>query len=66
MEWWSLERVVYGTDYKKDQGNGEEDEEDKTINLVLPIRTILRVSREISHLLGRNAGKGEGRTSPSI
>lgn len=33
MEGWSLEKVVYGIDYKKDQGNGEEDEEDKTINL---------------------------------
>ena len=42
LEWWRLERVIYGNDYDKGQDNDEEDEGDKPVTLVPSIKAILR------------------------
>lgn len=59
MEWWHLENVADDTDYE-DQGNGKEDEEDKVINIVPPIKAIIKVRQEPVELPGKKRKKRLG------
>jgi len=62
LDWWRLEKVVYGTDYDEDQGNDREDNSDKPITLVPPIKAILRVPQEPVEPLGKKHKKRRGKS----
>ena len=53
MEWWRLEKVVYGADYDEEQDDDTEDEGGKAITLVPPIKAILRVPQDPVEPLGK-------------
>ena len=62
LEWWRLEKVVYGTDYDGAQDDDKEDEHDKPITLVPPIKAILRVPQEPVEPLGKKHKKRRGKS----
>lgn len=62
MKWWRLEKVVYGTDYGEDQGSDREDEHNKAINLVPPIKAIIRVPQGPVEPLGKKHKKRRGKS----
>ena len=57
-----MEKVVYGTDYDGAQGDDKEDEHDKPITLVPPIKAILRVPQEPVEPLGKKHKKRRGKS----
>ena len=63
MEWWRLEKVVYGNDYTEGQDDDDkEDEGDKPVTLVPPIKAILRVPQEPVEPLGKKHKKRRGKS----
>ena len=62
MKWWRLEKVVYGTDYDEDQGSDRGDEHNKPINLVPPIKAIIRVPQDPVEPLGKKHKKRRGKS----
>lgn len=62
MEWWRLEKVVYGNDYDEGQDEDKEDEGDKPVTLVPPIKAILRVPQEPVEPLGKKHKKRRGKS----
>ena len=61
MDWWRLEKVVYGADRAEDQ-DGDEDEGDKPVTLVPPIKAIIRVPQEPVEPLGKKHKKRRGKS----
>jgi centromere protein C len=57
LDWWRLEKVVYGTEHDEDQGNDEESEGGKAVTLVPPIKAILRVPPDPVEPLGKKHKK---------
>ena len=62
MEWWRLEKVVYGNDYDGGQDDDKEDEGGKPVTLVPPIKAILRVPQEPVEPLGKKHKKRRGKS----
>jgi len=62
LEWWRLEKVVYGADHDEDQDDGEENEGDRPITLVPPIKAIIRVPQEPVEPLGKKHKKRRGKS----
>jgi len=63
LDWWRLEKVVYGADRDEDQDDDEEDDEgDKPITLVPPIKAIIRVPQEPVEPLGKKHKKRRGKS----
>src|SRR5882757_6099489 len=60
LDWWRLEKVVYGAD--EGQANDEDDDNDKAITLVPPIKAILRVPQEPVEPLGKKHKKRRGKS----
>ena len=56
LDWWRLEKVVYGTDHTEGQDN-EEEEGDKPVALVPPIKAIIRIPQEPVEPLGKKHKK---------
>jgi centromere protein C len=52
-----LEKVVYGVDQDEDRGSDEEDEGKKAVNLVPPIKAIIRIPPEPVKPLGKKHKK---------
>ena len=52
-----MEKVVYGVDDSGDQGSGEENEGKKAVNLVPPIKAIIRIPQEPVKPLGKKHKK---------
>ena len=63
LEWWRLEKVVYGADYSEDQDDDREDEGDKAITLVPPIKAILRIPRDPVEPLGKKHKRRRGKST---
>ena len=62
MDWWRLEKVVYGADHDEDEDDGEEDEGDRPITLVPPIKAIIRVPQDPVEPLGKKHKKRRGKS----
>ena len=62
MDWWRLEKVVYGANHDEDQDDDEEDEERKPIHLVAPIKAILRLPQDPVEPLGKKHKKRRGKS----
>ena len=62
LHWWRLEKVVYGADRDEDQDDGEENEGDKPVTLVPPIKAIIRVPQEPVEPLGKKHKKRRGKS----
>ena len=62
MKWWCLEKVVYGADYDENQDDDKDDEDGKAINLVPPIKAILRVPQDPVEPLGKKHKKRRGKS----
>ena len=62
LDWWRLEKVVYGADYDGDQDNDKEEEDGKAITLVPPIKAILRVPQDPVEPLGKKHKKRRGKS----
>lgn len=62
LDWWRLEKVVYGADYDENQSDDNEDEDGKPVNLVPPIRAILRLPQEPVEPLGKKHKKRRGKS----
>ena len=62
LDWWRLEKVVYGADHDEAQDDDEEDERDKPITLVPPIKAIIRVPQEPVEPLGKKHKKRRGKS----
>ena len=61
LEWWRMEKVVYGADREEDRDN-DEDDDDKPITLVPPIKAILRVPQDPIEPLGKKHKKRRGKS----
>lgn len=64
MDWWRLEKVVYGTEHDEDQDqdNDKEGEGDKPVHHVPPIKAILRVPQGPVEPLGKKHKKRRGKS----
>lgn len=62
LEWWRLEKVVYGAEYGDDQDDDSGDEGQKAVTLVPPIKAILRVPQEPIEPLGKKHKKRRGKS----
>ena len=62
LDWWRLEKVVYGTEHDEDQDDDKEEEDDKPIHLVPPIKAILRVPQGPVEPLGKKHKRRRGKS----
>jgi centromere protein C len=62
LDWWRLEKVVYGAEYGDDQDDGSEDEGQKAVTLVPPIKAILRVPQDPIEPLGKKHKRRRGKS----
>ena len=62
LEWWRLEKVVYGAEYGDDQDEDRADEGQKAVTLVPPIKAIIRVPQDPIEPLGKKHKKRRGKS----
>ncbi|KAF9646077.1 hypothetical protein BDM02DRAFT_3100458 [Thelephora ganbajun] len=65
LDWWRLEKVVYGAGYDdEDHGSDDDDDgdDDKAVNLVPPIKAILRIPQDPVEPLGKKHKKRRGKS----
>ena len=62
LDWWRLEKVVYGADPDDDQGDGNGDDGKQAVTLVPPIKAILRVPQDPVEPLGKKHKKRRGKS----
>ena len=65
MDWWRLEKVVYGADHDGDQDNNKEDgdEGQRVVTFVPPIKAIIRVPQDPIEPLGKKHKKRRGKSA---
>lgn len=61
LDWWRLEKVVYGADYDEDRDD-DKDDSDTAVTLVPPIKAILRVPQDPVEPLGKKHKKRRGKS----
>jgi centromere protein C len=62
LDWWRLEKVVYGAEDDEDQDNDKEGEDNRAVTLVPPIKAIIRVTQDPVVPLGKKHKKRRGKS----